>query len=503
MAVEPLTYGATEAYGNLPYKGEPVTPPTNKVADETGKCLHLSLRDFQGEGWSQYNGAGWSWPDPFSDVITIIDSNEHQRHIVFDEVAGYPVEISTIDGPALSNLVRENVDKRFDDTGTAIASEIQLPEHKYEPEKYTIELQETNLQFRPLDRILGYLSGLEIDIDIFRNGELTRAAFSKNVKLFHPINQPETSEEPLARVSGDIHLDREIEGERLRYRIVTNKSGWRLVKVNAQYIVRDREAARNIRKSTEDTQQENISNPPRVWFSRGPRPHINRFNGIVVAGHDFDRITGPDFKNKSAMDFTGAGKGLEFVYPAAIAADMTIIFSMNGVLDADVLNHEIGPEAGSGWDLLPTMGYGSPIGGSHFLATNGMGGPITGPIPGAGNYEPQIEIAESGGNFTLIYRDTLNELTFNLTWDGTGWQTIQVVRKGTSVFIYENGKSTIASQVLTGGVVSYSGLGQIMDGQTGKIFDFRIYNKEITLLEFLYYYTDLVENNADAICPIW
>ena len=195
---------------------------------------------------------------------------------------------------------------------------------------------------------------------------------------------------------------------------------------------------------------------PLLWYSRGPSLTMNRATGVEAGGSTFASVVGPDGKSNSAMAFSPATGLTDTV--AAMTADFTVMFGLSNV-SSDITVVDLGDNNG------------------------------------------QINIIISSGVYYLRFVSDGETHTQALSWDGTGWVSLKVTRTGDLLTMSENGSLLNTFSLLTS--ESYGGSVQVMNGQTGRLFDFRIYASAVSENAFDYYYDDIIQHSGDSTCPVW
>ena len=464
-----MAYGSLQPYGSGLYKGTPEVDATsiavcytvdgqticdgpnfrcNKINSITGRMLRYAYNPNQGQGWCEYeNGIAMVWPEV--KPLDVVLANNQVVKLAIDESNGQIYEIQTRNGPVGSAVLRTWLDKDGESyAGTEIPTEIRLREHVAPEEHETLQHSEGHFYFRPHDEedkgatgygLTGYRDAQQIDISSFKNGEISDQSAI-------------TKDIPM---TGDIVYDKREESERLQTKIYTHASSYKLVKTNQYYIIKDKRGSLEERLMSEDGWQQDIDDPI-LWISRNEDMRFDRVSQVVCGGSVFGTLAGPDGYADSAMSFSPT-TGLTHAV-ADLTDDFAIIFSLSGVSGSiDVLS-------------FPT-----------------------------GNM--QIQIVRSGSVYLLGLRDATGLYSTELAWTGGSWGTFMVERSGENVRFSEAGARL--NQMMLTSLGTYGGTVGIMAGEVGNLFDLRIYDHAVAENAFAYYYYNLMNQNGDAVCPIF
>lgn len=439
-------YGTVAPYGQLNYKQDTVdgsVQSINRINKFTGKCIRYAVRPEQGQGFSFYeNGDSWLWPEPLCPPRTILTRTGLDRHIVLDEITGKWYEVGTRNGPQGSGINAIYVDKDSSYGGAEIPCTIRARESRANLEHKKIEHLESHVRFRPNDEDNRNTTGHDA------NGY--RSAFEVNFRLYKDGEQDFFAVSKGVDLNSDIVVDRRREGNRIQPEIATSTSEFKLVGWDSYYNILDKSTVNET--SNEQDWQDELSVPV-LWVTRGPTPELNRASGVSLDGSYFSTISGPDGQDDSAISFS--------------AAD-----GLTGSL--------------SGLDGNMTVMFGIASGEPDVLSI----GPLT------------VSVVESMGVYSLRWNDGVNDVSVPLNWTGGGaWTLIKVSRNGDNLVVSENGYLRDTYSLIS--VVDVSGALALMDGQDGDVYDIRVYGDVVSDSAFRYYYDDIVENEGNALLPIW
>lgn len=419
----------------------------NRINSEDGKCYRFAVRGDQGVGWSEYEGTDMVWPE--IEPITIFGADDDlPRQLAIDESTGLLYEISLRDGPENTGIKRGYTDKEDQYAGTEISTEVLFPERSASQEHFGLEFEEQHTYTRPQDEkqrnkdghdANGYRNAHELEVAVLADGEPTKAI-------------AKTRDTPL---NGDNTIDKKVEVNRGQIRVRTTTSEFRIAGVMEYWKEIDKRSAPNDITMTEHVFQEDLSDTF-FWLSRDARPTLNRTLGSLVSGSIAGTITGPDGKSASAMIFS-TSTGLTTTVDT-ITGDFSILFSIASV-DASV---------------------------TVFAFSTGS---------------VNVNVNRTGNTYSLEFDDGGDLKSETLTWDGTGFVTLAITRDGDSITFKENGKQL--NSRLISNINSFGGTLTILDNQAATLFDPRGIITALSTRGFEYYHEDIVDNEGDAVLPVF
>jgi len=421
----------------------------------TNFCLRYANKPTQGVGWSRYTGY-FPFPETRVGTLKLLDTNNNARLLAPDSRTGKFYEIGTRNGPDGSGLVKVFQDLVTSYQAYDIACMFMLKEHRGTYEHYKIQHQEGHFYFRPYEETdrntvghnaAGYLTGLEVDISAFVDGELNHTAKTKDIPL-----------------TGDIVYQRKVEGHRIATKIQTNKSSWKMVETNQYYNMKDSRGSLLEITMSEHSWEDQLANDMLLFLSRSGTPEINRIpHGVnPYVNTYFALTTGPDGKTDSAFIFSNAD-GLADTLPENPSGDASILFWIRNP-DNDVDIYE-----------------------STSLVT-GIG----------------FRISLLNGVFE-IWSTADGSMFYTPAWDQSEWAAFKVTRKGLTWTFSMNGV-LLQTWPILGAVEPLGDTYVIMSNMpnVGEIgCDFRVFDKAISEDAFLFYYEDITQNSGDGVCPLW
>jgi len=319
----------------------------------TNKCYCYGFNREQGIGPHERSGSAWVFPEANVGIVKIIDSISQPHTLVLDNSSGNFFDITTRKGPSNTSLEKiwtDNADTNGGN-GTDVAPSVTFGEDMGTRERYFIEHKESHIYLRPISESNrdqsgydseGYPSGLEINLSIFKDGEQSDASST-------------VSDIPF---DGDIHFDQKVEGHRLYLKASANKGDHFIVTREQNYAIRDRSAAPQKRKMSNDTYQQNFSSP-KIWVGWFRGSVVNLKVGTVLSGVSATATTGPD-SQESGISVSGAanfgsvsigasGSVLLWVNETVVAGEIPTTIAMTiGGTSVTLLSHG----TSSGWSLL-------------------------------------------------------------------------------------------------------------------------------------------------------
>jgi hypothetical protein len=354
-----------------------------------GKVSNVSYRfgiePDHGVGIIENTGASWLWPELGVSAITVFDTDGQPHTLMLDQ-DGYAYDISGREGASGGSVSKIWKDKIATDGtgGTVVASSLLFGEDTGEKEHYFQKHLEGHFYFDPYDTSKadttgydsqGYPTGLEFDAELYTDGDIvTLQGQTKDI-----------------RKTGDLVLDKEVESHRMQWKLKSNM-GEHIVKGRTTYYeAMDKPADPDNLVDTEMDHQSSLSG-----FDCNVAPMVDGSildrgtgNAIVVSG-TVAQVSDPS-GNANALSFSGSS-GLNITLNN-YTGDCTISFMVDS-----------------------TISFPCTI-----FSTNGL----------------SISITKSGAIYSVNWNDGINSKTQALTWDGTGWCMVSIVRSGTSLIFRE------------------------------------------------------------------
>lgn len=454
-----MGYGEGLKYGQGKYKGviTELQYQTNQVNVTTGRCFRYAVADEQGIGWSVYDGDDWLWPEPNAPSIRIFDDVDNAIDVIFNEATGLLHDISPRIGPTNSGIIDVFKDNTKEDgaDGTEIKPLVWPGEVRPPKEEGQVEFLGMHVFSRPEDidnrgatgfDAKGFRTAMKTNISLFKDSEQTTAfVTTKNIPA-----------------DADVSVEKKTESLRIDSQIDFEASEFRCTGFRFNYLSKDKGAQPSSRQMQEQGYQDEFALPV-LWLSR----HIidlkrNLAVGNVMAGSiAAATVTGPDSKSGSAMRFA-ASDSLSTTDVSAIAGDFSFLFYVGGLTTYPV-------------DVLAS-------------STGGL----------------RIFIDVSGATRRVTFTDGTTTKTEDLTWDGTGFVGIMIVRTGTSLLIYEevSTASSLLSTTALASAVSFSGTFTVNQTSTvADLFNLDLLASVISSGAFDYLIKDVRNNNGDSVLP--
>jgi len=412
---------------------------------ETNKCYRFSPNPKQGKNWSEYGGPGWIWPEAKVSGVRVFTDKDQPMVIVMDAVTGLFYHLASRSGPAgsgLTKLFKDKVGAEYA-PGESIPWIVRLKEHIGSSEENIVRHIESHIFLRPEEESNqgasgydenGYLSGQEITVKAYKNGEISETAKTENIPY-----------------KGDIVFDKDVEDNRVQIEINGSESAIKMVGAKTAYELKDQRGAPSERFMEEGDYQLEMCEPIH-WLSRGYDLTLDRASGSKPdSGSIFSSITGPDSEEDSAMLFSNTSN-LEYLNSSVINGDFTVQFAVDNILSTTEMVR---------------------------FADDGI-----------------IRITVVGDEYFVEYEDASGIYSQAMTWDGDEWVFIKISRSGGTIYFSENG-SRISSQLLSS-VNILSGNIQYLTGNSKSLFDIRIYDEVISDGAFAYYRDNVINNNGNA-----
>ena len=270
------TYGDNYPYGYSVYKD---VPPSFLISYRYG--------DKATEGYGFSKNTGDYWPNPYDYVrpLTVRDSNGQRRLLLLSRDDAKIYWMDTHDGPpgtSMSKVWQDRCDTNGDN-GADISPVVKFREDRGSREHYFIEHLKTYLALRPEDESDGYPSGLEVNLDIYKDG----------------APSTETAGADDITKDGEIVYDRRVIGHRIQTKVTFNRSKLELLGRFHDYVAKDEISAPSDHKPNETTYQASLAGAA-LWISRGSNLLFDRVGQSTLSGAG-SATTGPDGKTNSAL----------------------------------------------------------------------------------------------------------------------------------------------------------------------------------------------------------
>lgn len=262
----------------------------------TNKCYCLGLTAEQGVGFHERDGSAWPMPEALGGTLDMYDDYEQPQLLVVDNNTGKLVNITTRDGPVGQGLEEVHKDgvSSSGTGGTNVAPAVDFADDRGSTEHLEIEHKLSHVYVRPLYETnrdetgydsAGYPSGLELDLNIYKDGEPTTAKAT-------------VSDFPK---DGDISFDKKCNGHRLRLKLSANMGEHIIVGRDQSYAIRDRAAGPSKQTMSHHDYQSEMATPSfwPCWINSVLK---NRVTGRRLSVGRIEVTTGPA-GDQQAMEF--------------------------------------------------------------------------------------------------------------------------------------------------------------------------------------------------------
>jgi len=257
---------------------------------KTNKSYAYAVEEQQGIAFTENTGSAWVKPAARSGFIEFVDDEGQQRSLVLDFSDGFFYNIATRDGASGSGEAQAKTDKvtTAGVAGTNIAGVLKTKEMRGTFEKFFLMAKIFHIYARPESESDGFPTGLEIDLNLYTNGEPTTAAAT-------------TKDIP---ITGDISFDRVVEAHRIQLEIKSNMSEHLIAGWQADDVSEDRPADPDDLDMTEDDWQGEFAEPD-VWMGSVLGTMIDRASGEEISA-TYTAGTGPDSGTDTGFAITTA-----------------------------------------------------------------------------------------------------------------------------------------------------------------------------------------------------
>lgn len=260
-------------------------------------CLRYATEQNEGIGWSKYGGESWIEPMGNYGVFQVLDSNKVPRNVLFDKNDFRIYEIGTCD--RVVYVKQPAVDKEFVENTEIVWEKWEgLTIFGLGEEDKTIKHENSFIKVAPADLAYRGASGYtasgqrenqELSLSAYLNGEqISAAGIARDF--------PENGEVVFSgRKVSDIGVQMVVSGTAGEIFITGHKH---------IFLAEMKSPGTDRITMSEHVIQKELATGKVLHLSRGRQPLLNRVTGTLLTGGVETRITGPDGRERSAVNFT-------------------------------------------------------------------------------------------------------------------------------------------------------------------------------------------------------
>lgn len=258
----------------------------------TNKLIRHSIKPEQGVGF-YLMPASMPMPESGGGGLLVYDANSQLHGLVLDADTGLWFDITTRKGPSGYGLTKYWTDK----DSAQFEREVKFPEDMSESEEKQLRNQLAHVFIRPTTEenrnqtgydSRGYPTGMEIDLDLFVDGEPTTPTTTIG-------DVPE---------NGDLKTDRKVEGHRIQIGLRSNRGDHIILNRKNEYISSAKSAPPELCISNELVYQEKLASIVH-WLGIYGGSIINRATGEAYTLTSAAVVTGPGSIAEFGIQFTG------------------------------------------------------------------------------------------------------------------------------------------------------------------------------------------------------
>jgi len=241
----------------------------------TNKSWQMGFNEEQGFGPSENTRGAFPFPESGCGELSIVDASEQNHQLIFNNSDGKWYDISTRDGQGMTKIWTDGA-STSGTGGTAVVPVVTFGEDRGTYEHYFLQHKESHIYVRPISESVGLPGSLQLDLDIFANGEPTT---------------PTASSDDIP-TSGDIKYDTEVEAHRIQTKLTANMGNHRIVGRQQYYVSKDQTSAPDSKVMNEDNLQRELSQVG-LWTSIINGILTNRATGNTITG-TYAVVSSPD-----------------------------------------------------------------------------------------------------------------------------------------------------------------------------------------------------------------
>jgi hypothetical protein len=403
------------------------------------KCLRYGFGGDAGDGWSRLVRSSWVFPPLYAGAAQCIDANGVTRLLALDSVDERFYWVETFDSHTGSGLAKAWKDKIGATAGTDITPAVLLRERVGSKESNTLRHQETHLQLRPVEDNADYLTGFQVSISGYADGNSTAIETVSDV--------PKT---------GDISFWKEHKGHRLQTGLSFTTSKFRLVSIESRDLEDDRKIlGQGPFDTTEAGYQRTLGATLTHWLTRFS-PRLNRARGALytlVSGAAPSLVTGPDGRS-FALSFVD---GIYQQSDTTLYSDFSFGFWAKGVTN----NKRVFSTVGSAFFHVQFQS------------------------------DTSILITDTALGFVVIPISSI----------AAGWHHFWVIRLGTTLYVYQNGVLISSTAGWVTPTIGGTAFQVNPEAAAMQIYDLRALTTALTSGPITYYAGDVLNNAGGKVLP--
>lgn len=247
------------------------------MAEATNVSYRYALEEEQGTAFIENTGDDWVFPESETSGMIIYDSDGLAHNLICDNKDGLFYDIMGREGPSGSNVSKIWKDKSTTGSdGTDVVPELTFPEDRGTYEHFFIGHLNSHIYMRPYSETDGYPTGLQVDLDIYEDGEPTTI----------------TAEADDIPEAGDVTYDRDVDAHRLQTKLTANM-GEHIITGRQQYYKSQDTTAEPANTNTTEMGYQEAFSEPSQWIDIIGSDLIDRSSSALITGQTYTAVTDP------------------------------------------------------------------------------------------------------------------------------------------------------------------------------------------------------------------